>query len=136
MMRLFIRIVDGAPFEHPIFESNFVEAFPNVDMNNLPSDFAEFVRLEPPELGPYEVHESTSYVLDGSVYKDSHNVRNMTASEMEEKKEQVRQLWAVNGFSSWVFNEQTCSFEAPVPYPDDGNKYRWDEGTQSWVEVA
>jgi len=135
-MRLFIRIVDGAPFEHPIFESNFVDAFPNIDMNNLPSDFAEFVRVEPPKLGPYEVHESTSYVLDGSVYKDSHNVRNMTTSEIEAKKESVRTHWEEVGFSSWVFNEETCSFEAPVSYPSDGKDYYWNESTTSWVEVT
>ena len=26
--------------------------------------------------------------------------------------------------------------DAPVPYPDDGNVYVWDEATTSWVEVT
>lgn len=38
-------------------------------------------------------------------------------------------------YPSWVINETTCQWEAPVPYPTDGKVYGWDEQTQSWVEV-
>jgi hypothetical protein len=38
-------------------------------------------------------------------------------------------------FPSWVLNETTCLWDAPVPYPDDGLKYDWDEDTVSWVEI-
>lgn len=38
-------------------------------------------------------------------------------------------------YPSWVLNEQTCLWEAPVPYPNDGKFYVWDEQTLSWVEV-
>lgn len=34
---------------------------------------------------------------------------------------------------SWVLNENTCLWDAPVPYPDDGERYTWDENTISWV---
>lgn len=37
-------------------------------------------------------------------------------------------------FASWVLNEGTCLWDAPVPYPADGKVYRWDEDTTSWVE--
>jgi len=36
-------------------------------------------------------------------------------------------------FPSWVLNEETCLWDAPVPYPQDGKPYRWDEPTTSWV---
>jgi hypothetical protein len=39
-------------------------------------------------------------------------------------------------FPSWILNPQTCFWEAPVPYPNDGKEYVWDEETQSWVEVV
>lgn len=39
-------------------------------------------------------------------------------------------------FDSWVLNEDTCQWQAPVPYPEDGATYRWDEATVSWVPVA
>ena len=38
-------------------------------------------------------------------------------------------------FPSWVLNEATCQWESPVPYPQDGKRYIWDEATQTWVEV-
>jgi len=38
-------------------------------------------------------------------------------------------------FPSWVLNEQTCQWEAPVPMPTDGKMYSWDETTLTWIEV-
>ena len=38
-------------------------------------------------------------------------------------------------FASWVLNEETAQWNAPVPMPDDGNRYQWDEDTVSWKEV-
>ena len=38
-------------------------------------------------------------------------------------------------YASWTLNEDTCLWESPVPYPDDGNYYVWDEITTSWVQV-
>ena len=38
-------------------------------------------------------------------------------------------------FPSWVLNEDTCRWDAPIPRPDDGKMYEWDEGTTSWIEV-
>ena len=39
-------------------------------------------------------------------------------------------------FPSWVLNDTTCQWEAPVPYPTNGKRYVWDEASQSWIEVA
>ena len=39
-------------------------------------------------------------------------------------------------FNSWVINESTCLWEAPIPYPLDGKKYYWDELTLSWIEIT
>lgn len=30
-------------------------------------------------------------------------------------------------WNSWVLNETTCQWEAPIAYPTDGKPYRWDE---------
>lgn len=37
-------------------------------------------------------------------------------------------------YPSWVLNDDTCFWEAPVPRPNDGNIYFWDEETQSWKQ--
>jgi hypothetical protein len=39
-------------------------------------------------------------------------------------------------FASWLLNEDTCLWSAPVAHPTDGKIYRWDEPTTSWVETA
>jgi hypothetical protein len=39
-------------------------------------------------------------------------------------------------FASWVLNEDTCLWGAPVAYPTDDKRYRWDEPTTAWIEVA
>ena len=39
-------------------------------------------------------------------------------------------------FASWVLNEDTCLWSAPVAMPDDGKQYEWNEDTQAWVEVT
>ena len=37
-------------------------------------------------------------------------------------------------FNSWVLDETTCWWEAPVAYPSDGKEYDWDEDNTQWVE--
>lgn len=36
-------------------------------------------------------------------------------------------------FASWLLDEETCLWNAPIPYPDDGNQYIWDEDSLSWI---
>ena len=38
-------------------------------------------------------------------------------------------------FESWVLDDYTCLWEAPVAYPEDGNAYTWDEESGAWVVV-
>ena len=39
-------------------------------------------------------------------------------------------------FDSWILNEDTCLWEAPVAYPSDGKEYEWDESSTSWKETT
>ena len=39
-------------------------------------------------------------------------------------------------FNSWILNEDTCQYEAPVAYPDDDKMYTWDEETLAWVAAV
>ena len=38
-------------------------------------------------------------------------------------------------YESWVLNEDSCLWNAPVAYPNDGKEYYWDETTVSWKEI-
>jgi hypothetical protein len=35
-------------------------------------------------------------------------------------------------YNSWILNEQTCNWEAPVAYPTDGKNYKWNESLVNW----
>ena len=37
-------------------------------------------------------------------------------------------------YNSWILNEETCLWDAPVPYPNDGNNYFWDESQNNWIQ--
>ena len=36
-------------------------------------------------------------------------------------------------YESWVLDEETCRWAAPVPYPEDDVMYQWDEETIDWI---
>ena len=38
-------------------------------------------------------------------------------------------------FNSWTLNEDTCLWDSPVAYPEDGKLYRWNEEILNWEEV-
>jgi hypothetical protein len=38
-------------------------------------------------------------------------------------------------YPSWILDENSCLWTPPLPYPNDGKRYKWDEPTVSWVEV-
>jgi hypothetical protein len=35
-------------------------------------------------------------------------------------------------YNSWILNESTCNWEAPVAYPTDGSRYTWNEQIKNW----
>jgi hypothetical protein len=38
-------------------------------------------------------------------------------------------------YPSWILVEQTCLWNSPISYPNDGKKYDWDEITKTWKQV-
>lgn len=38
-------------------------------------------------------------------------------------------------FDSWILDEETCYWNAPVPMPEDGKTYTWNEETLAWEEI-
>lgn len=139
-MKLYIQIKNGKPFEHPILEENFVSAFPNIDTNDLPPQFARFERVQKPVLTPYQIFisENSSYELDGDVWKDVWHVRDMTTEEKITLQQKIKTDWEkmpdVQNFSAWAFDEATCSYLPPTPRPNDDKFYFWQGTTNSWAE--
>ena len=128
-MELFIKIEDGQLIGHPVTKKNLLSAFPNADATN---DWIAFERVAQPELGVYEIAEFSYGIVDG-LAKDVWSVRQMTNEEKTDKQNQVKATWAeMNGYASWVFNEEQCCFLPPVDPPQDGQRYMWNETNLNW----
>jgi hypothetical protein len=39
-------------------------------------------------------------------------------------------------YASWTLDEETCQWEAPVAYPEDGLMYTWNEETTDWEAIV
>jgi hypothetical protein len=38
-------------------------------------------------------------------------------------------------YESWILNEDTCNWESPIPAPNDGKFYFWNEEVKNWQQV-
>ena len=152
--RLWIKVDENnVHIGHPRFESNLRQVMPNHDFDQgAPDGYMRFERVEPPELGVYEMFEPTiggnialafnhnglSYDIVDGVYKDVWHVRDMTTEEKTEKQNGVKTAFAElhPTWTSWTFNEATCQMEPPVAYPDGDGMYAWNEENQTWDAVT
>ncbi len=136
-MKLYIEIKNGVPKNHPAFEDNLLQAF-----GVIPENWVSFVRVEKPVLAVYEIlnKEEPEYQLVDGVYKDVWMVRPMDDVEISAKQQRVKDSWVLlpnrENFTTWVFDEVTCSYIPPISRPDDGKLYRWDGTVNNWVEVT
>lgn len=93
-----------------------------------------------------QICKRTSYNTKGGIYYNS-----ITNLPDEDQSKAFRKNFAGIGYKydmnldafippqpypSWILNEQTCNWESPIPYPNDGNIYNWDETTQSWKLIS
>jgi hypothetical protein len=136
MMELFIQIRDGQPFEHPIVESNFREAFPNIDTENLPPEFARFQRTPRPKVSVDETTDAPIYGWDDGIVKEFWTIRPMTDEEKAVKlaAENARLEWlrANPPHPNWIWNEERLKWDVP-PLPTTGGPWRFDGITNDWI---
>jgi hypothetical protein len=93
-----------------------------------------------------DVYKQTSYNTRGGVHYNPE-----TGEPSADQSKALRYNYAGIGFSydperdafippkpyeSWVLDEATCLWQAPIPYPEDNGEYVWDESEGDWVEVV
>jgi hypothetical protein len=73
--------------------------------------------------------------LGGTWVKTSYNatIRKNFAGIGYTYNEELDAFISPKPFESWLLDEDTARWEAPVAYPTDGDVYTWDEETLSWV---
>jgi hypothetical protein len=83
-----------------------------------------------------DVYKQTSYNTHGGVHALGGTPLRKNYAGIGYTYDPVRDAFIPpKPYASWVLNEGTCLWDAPVAYPDDGKRYSWDEATTSWVEV-
>ena len=82
---------------------------------------------------PYGIWRQTSYntfggvhALEGDPFRKNYAMIGGTYSSERDAFIPPHQ------FSSWRLNETTCRWDPPIPYPDDGKVYKWDETILNW----
>jgi len=105
--------------------NNKVEGVRLVHENNAPNE----------EAGKAHLNEWTGYPLWVETFKDRSQRKNYagTGYTYDESRDA---FIPPQTFPSWSLNEDTCCWEAPIPKPDDGEMYDWNEETTSWDIVS
>jgi hypothetical protein len=92
----------------------------------------------------------TSYNLRGGVYYDNatwtpveNQAEAIAAQDGRQRKNYAGIGWQYDKerdafipptpYPSWKLNEDTCLWEAPIPYPSDNKQYIWNEAAQEWT---
>jgi hypothetical protein len=79
-MNLYIKVIDGAPYEHPILEENLLQVYGVIDTNT----YIPFEK-KPYTVDVYQVYEGTEYVIqEDGICKEVHHIRDMTDEERNE----------------------------------------------------
>jgi hypothetical protein len=77
----------------------------------------------------------TSYNTHGGQHPEGRPLRKNYAGIGYSYDEQRDAFIPPQPFPSWLLNENTCLWDAPISMPQDGKLYRWDEPTLSWIEI-
>lgn len=92
-----------------------------------------------------EIYKRTSYNTRGGVhYQADNNTPSIDQSKSFRKNyagigyyyDSIRDAFIPpKPFPSWTLNEESCLWDSPVPYPNDGKMYTWNEEILNWQEI-
>jgi hypothetical protein len=98
-----------------------------------------------------ELQEGTGDVYKQTSYNTRGGIHYTDGKPSKDQSKALRKNYAGIGFTydpdrdafippkpyeSWVLDEATCLWVAPVEYPGDGGVYTWDESEGDWLEVV
>ena len=87
------------------------------------------------DFGHASLWKQTSYNTHGNQHPDGRPLRGNYAGIGYTYDEEHDVFYAPQPFPSWTLSHTTWLWEPPVPYPNDGQPYNWDETTKSWVAL-
>ena len=85
---------------------------------------------------PNAIWKQTSYNTNGGVHSNGGTPFRKNHAGIGYTYDETRDAFiSPKPFNSWILNEQTCNWEAPVAYPVDSNinnRYKWNEEILNW----
>ena len=85
------------------------------------------------KLTGYPVWKQTSYNTHGGVHNNGGTPLRKNHAGIGYTYDEDRDAFIPKKpYNSWILNEDTCRWESPIPYPQDNNRYNWNEQNQSW----
>ncbi len=79
----------------------------------------------------------TSYNTIGGVHKNGGTPLRKNYAGIGCTYDAIRDAFiAPKPFASWLLNETSCIWESPMPMPNDGKIYSWNEEQLAWVEIT
>lgn len=114
-MSHFAKVVDGIVTQVIVAEPEFFDSF----VDTSPGEWVQ-----------------TSYNTHGGIHPEGRPLRKNYAGIGYTYDKERDAFIPPKPFASWILNEDTCLWDAPIPMPQDGKRYRWDEASLNWVEVT
>tara|TARA_A100001515_G_scaffold3421_2_gene3448 strand:+ start:1183 stop:1608 length:426 start_codon:yes stop_codon:yes gene_type:complete len=117
------------------------------DLDNLPEGFSSWEDYYLTKRPDQDLCKRTSYNTSQSVHKEGGTPFRANYAGITDTYDEVNDVFIPqNPYPDiWVLNETNWAWEAPIPYPDDGEAYLWDNEayladtndpkTQGWVAV-
>jgi len=85
------------------------------------------------KLTGYPLWKQTSYNTHGGVHNNNGTPFRKNHAGIGYTYDEDRDAFiSPKPFNSWILNETTCIWNAPVAYPTDGKRYSWNETTKNW----
>ena len=85
------------------------------------------------KLTGYPVWKQTSYNTHGGIHDNGGTPLRKNHAGIGYTYDETRDAFiAPKPFNSWILNEDTCIWEAPVAYPTDGGNYKWNKTNLTW----
>jgi len=88
------------------------------------------------ELYKWPIWKQTSYNTVGGIHNNGGNPFRKNHAGIGYTYDEDRDAFIPKKpYNSWILNEDTCRWEAPVAYPTDEKKYNWNESLKNWELV-
>jgi hypothetical protein len=126
-------VIQGVALVNEIFTVN------NIEIEQIGIDFLNNLYKA------NDVWKKTSYNTRGGIhYQADNNTPSIDQSKAFRKNyagigyyyDSIRDAFIPpKPFPSWTLNEDTCLWQSPIPYPNDGKMYQWNEEIGNWEEI-